>query len=269
MSIWIRQSSGLASLIEYIDNLTPNQLPLATNQIPVVNNATKDTMSAIGLVNGVTYTLTPPVPGLNNALTYEITPVSSGIARVTINEGANVYQAWFYLLAGVTSVIQIYSNFEVDTADLFFSSAVAGNTYTVEGALAPLSSMLPNSGTSGSVVVSEFLPTYLRVVAFAFDFSSATWNSPLPISAGSKVIRSNIEVLTVFSGGTTFTLGNSTTPDLLQDTTDNNPTIIGNNPAINNIAWGGLTLPVLLTIAGGPGSGSGQVIYEYIPMEFL
>jgi len=101
----------------------------------------------------------------------------------------------------------------------------------------------------------------LRVVRYTID-NSAQQDSNFSIPANARVLDTIVEITTEYSGGATITVGNSSSPALLQGTTDNAPqqTGVPNRFSVEqDTDWGGSPLPVRTTIAGSPGAGAGVV----------
>ena len=96
--------------------------------------------------------------------------------------------------------------------------------------------------------------------------SPVTSTTVLPANA--LVTRAAIQVNVAYSGGTTITVGQTGSASLLMSSGDSNPTLAVVAPynlfdAPQTTAWGSSALPVLITIAGGPAAGSGNVLVEY------
>jgi hypothetical protein len=84
------------------------------------------------------------------------------------------------------------------------------------------------------------------------------------IPAGATVVRCDVNITTKYSGGTKITVGRAGALTLLQDTTDNHPDAIPDDyPNLQVTPWGGVTLPVVVTILGGPVVGAGNVAVLY------
>lgn len=90
--------------------------------------------------------------------------------------------------------------------------------------------------------------------------AAQTSTKEIPLNA--VVLRSRVNITTAYTAGTTITVGNSTSPTLLQTTTDNLATAVGVYEVPQETLWT-LTAPVVVTLAGTPTTGQGFVVVEY------
>jgi hypothetical protein len=94
--------------------------------------------------------------------------------------------------------------------------------------------------------------------------TGGTYTSTTNIPANAYVTRCLTSIpTTAYAAGATVKVGQTGTLNLLQDTTDNTPTVIGNYDAPQLTSWGSSALPVIVTIGGSPASGAGLVLVEY------
>lgn len=264
LMIWIRQYSGSGAFADFSDTFTPKDFPVLTPQIPVLNNATISTLIEVGAVNTTSYPIVPGVTGTNTAIGINISATDSGIARVELTRGADNSVFFFFVPTGPSS-IQIFSDGTIDDVLLSFSSPVGGALWDFTSSMSPSAWLMPFSGTElVSVGSTNFAPSAMRGIVFPIALG-ATQVSANDIPANSFVLRTTLIIGTLYSLGTTITIGNSAFPALLQIATDNNPEIVGQYGATNNFTWGGSNLPVQVTVAGAPAAGAGQVVVEYIP----
>ena len=77
------------------------------------------------------------------------------------------------------------------------------------------------------------------------------------------MIEAELDITTPYSGGTTITVGNATTANLLMLTTDSDPTTNGIYQVSQDTTFTPVD-PVQVTVAGSPGAGAGQCIVRYV-----
>ena len=112
----------------------------------------------------------------------------------------------------------------------------------------------------------------VKSIKVEFLFSSSTVNSTATIPANSTILRSSVRVTSAFDDVTsTVTVGHSSTPTLLQATTDNLLTATGNYVVENTstgAGWGGAALAVRAVVTPGISAfGAGYVVVEYSTPE--
>lgn len=101
----------------------------------------------------------------------------------------------------------------------------------------------------------------VRAIDFAIG-TAALQNSVTNIPATAIVLRCQVTITTPYTAGTTIEVGRVGNPILLQDTPDNNPTVVNEYDSPQRTVWGGVAL-VQVTIGGGPIAGAGFVTVEY------
>lgn len=102
----------------------------------------------------------------------------------------------------------------------------------------------------------------IREIRFAIG-TAASQHSAASVPANAQITDCQTEIVTPFSGGTTISVGRTGSAALLQATSDNLPTAAGTYGVEQDTAWGGASLPVLVTVAGGPVAGAGFVIVKF------
>ena len=77
------------------------------------------------------------------------------------------------------------------------------------------------------------------------------------------VTEVQLVVINAFSAGTTITVGQNGSTSLLLGTSDSVPTVADAYGSELAVAWGSSVLPVLVTVAGTPSTGAGNVVVSY------
>jgi hypothetical protein len=95
-----------------------------------------------------------------------------------------------------------------------------------------------------------------RTVRFAIN-TAASQSSAKQIPANAIVYDRFFDITTPYSAGATLTMGQTGTPALLQATTDNQATVLGEYHVGQEVAWGASALALLVTVAGAPAAGAG------------
>jgi hypothetical protein len=101
---------------------------------------------------------------------------------------------------------------------------------------------------------------------YSIDFAvgtGAAQSSATSIPANAIVFWCDLVVTTAYSAGTTISIGQTGSVSLLQATTDNTATALGEYFAPQRTPWGSSSLPVLATVSGGPSVGAGTVTVLY------
>ena len=105
-------------------------------------------------------------------------------------------------------------------------------------------------------------PAGLRAVRFTID-TTATQASTFSVPANSRIWKGRVEITTAYDNSATITVGDSSTANLVQDTTDNDPATIGAYEVVDDLAWGGADSTVRVAIANTPTVGAGVVVLWY------
>ncbi len=113
-------------------------------------------------------------------------------------------------------------------------------------------------GDIGSVTGSS------RIIRFPID-NSASQDSTFSIPANARVLRCDVEITTAYSGGASIQVGNTSTANLIQTTSDNKPqSSSGKIYSVDqDTAWGGSASVVRVAVGGTPAAGAGVVVVEF------
>ncbi len=93
--------------------------------------------------------------------------------------------------------------------------------------------------------------------------TSGTYTSVTSIPANAVILRSTINITTGYTAAATIAVGQTGSTSLLQATGDSVAQTIDTYDALQVTAWGGSSLPLLVTIGGSPSTGVGTVTVEY------
>jgi len=93
--------------------------------------------------------------------------------------------------------------------------------------------------------------------------TSATYTSVTSIPASAVVLRVELNITSAYTAGATISAGQTGSTALVMATADNVPQTIDLYLADQVTAWGGSSLPVLVTIGSSPSSGAGTVTVLY------
>jgi len=102
----------------------------------------------------------------------------------------------------------------------------------------------------------------LRIIDFTID-NSASQDSTSSIPANALVLEANLEITTAYSAGATIEIGNTTTSNLLQATTDNNPQTTAVYSKEQRTSIGASASVARVTVSGSPAAGAGIVTIKY------
>jgi hypothetical protein len=102
------------------------------------------------------------------------------------------------------------------------------------------------------------------MVCIRFALGTGTSQTSLSsIPAGAIVTKAYLDIQTAYPPGTMMQVGRAGAPNLLMDTSDNDPTFEDQYEADQDTPWGGLNFPVLVTVIGSPAYGSGDCVVTY------
>jgi hypothetical protein len=92
--------------------------------------------------------------------------------------------------------------------------------------------------------------------------TGAAQTSTTTLPAGAVVVSATLDVQTPYTAGATIAIGSAASPSLLLGTGDNAPQFANAYTAEQDTVW---TVPgtVLVTIAGAPAAGAGEVLVQY------
>jgi hypothetical protein len=158
--------------------------------------------------------------------------------------------------SGVTQLISLASgNAIVPTI------AMSGGTIT----LLPDSIYVWDAGSSSYVNASgSSMSGAIREVRYAIT-NAASQDSASLIPANAIIVGCRIKITTPFSAGATITVGQAGNLTLLQQASDNLPTVAA-DPGYDtplDVAWGAAALAVRTTVGGAPAAGAGFVSVWY------
>lgn len=102
----------------------------------------------------------------------------------------------------------------------------------------------------------------VQEIRFAIG-TGATQNSATTIPNNAIVIEAQLNITTPYSTGTTITVGNSTTANLLMVTTNSAPTAAGFYTVPQDTTFTPAAT-VQVTVAGAPSAGAGVCIVRYV-----
>ncbi len=102
----------------------------------------------------------------------------------------------------------------------------------------------------------------VRAIDYTID-NSASQDSTSSIPANALILEANLEITTAFSAGATISIGNTTTADLFQLTTDNNPQTTGTYSKEQRTSVGASASVIRTTVGGSPAAGAGIVTVKY------
>lgn len=142
---------------------------------------------------------------------------------------------------------------------IFTSAAFVGGTVPL---LANAFYVWDTVSTSWLLEASSTSTGAVRVLRYALT-NAAVQDSAAKIPANAIVLRARVNVVTPYSGGATITLGQVGSLALLQATTDNLATVVGNYEVPQETPWGGAALVVRASVAGAPAAGAGFAVIEY------
>lgn len=147
-----------------------------------------------------------------------------------------------------------------ETSGQAYESAVGGPTYFYVEPLVtlPVPAGCPPASSSSTTPVGPGSGEILLLLG-----GQATQTSQTAIPAGAFVTSVKLEVDNVYGAGVTIAVGNSNSPALVMATNQNDPQAPGTYVLPQNTAWGSTALPVQVTVAVGPTSGSGSVSVQY------
>lgn len=106
----------------------------------------------------------------------------------------------------------------------------------------------------------------VREIRYTFTFANATTDSTATIPANNRITFCSVQVTTPFSGGVgprTIKVGNTTTTDLFQGTTQNDAETADIYEVGQDTAQGGSATVVRTTIAGGATAGAGVTVVRH------
>ena len=93
--------------------------------------------------------------------------------------------------------------------------------------------------------------------------TGAAQSSVTQLPANAYVVSATLEITTPYSAGTTISVGQTGSPNLLMLTTDNVATLANAYTVPQDTSWGASAATVLVTIAGSPSAGVGVCIVQY------
>jgi len=102
-----------------------------------------------------------------------------------------------------------------------------------------------------------------KTIRFSID-TTDTQTSSTDIPANAIITHTFLTITNPYDAGTTIQIGKSGDPDLLQQTTDNNPQAVNTYVVMKDTDWGGANLPVQVLVGGLPAVGDGVVTVIYI-----
>jgi len=113
-------------------------------------------------------------------------------------------------------------------------------------------------GDIGSVTGAQ------RTVRIPID-NTAQQDSTNQIPANARIDSVSLEITTAYSGGGTIQIGNTTTANLIMDTTDNVPQNTNKKWVLDelDVDWGASASVVRVTVGGTPAAGAGVVIVKW------
>jgi len=100
------------------------------------------------------------------------------------------------------------------------------------------------------------------VISYALT-NAATQDSAAQVPANARVLRTRVQISTVFSAGGTISVGQVGSVSLLATTSQVDPQTTGIYEIPQETAWGGSALVVRVTVGGAPAAGAGRVTVEY------
>jgi hypothetical protein len=101
------------------------------------------------------------------------------------------------------------------------------------------------------------------IMEVRFALGTTTASSVNTVPANAVISSVQLDVTTLYSGGTTISIGQTGSVSLLMATGDNVPTVVNLYDSTIDVAWGASALAVLATVAGAPSVGAAQVIVKY------
>lgn len=102
----------------------------------------------------------------------------------------------------------------------------------------------------------------VRVIRFALD-NSASQDSTSEIPANARILECAVEVTTPYSAGATIQVGSTSTADLAQATTDNNPQSAARYVVAQDTAWETSASVVRVAVSNTPAAGVGVCVVKY------
>lgn len=138
------------------------------------------------------------------------------------------------------------------------TQAFSGGTITLAGDTL----YIWDAGTSAWTLAGGSTSGAVREIRFAVT-NAASQSSATTIPANAIVNDVKLDVTTPYSAGATVSIGQTGSASLLQATGDNLATVAGIYDVEQDTAWGASALAVLVTVAGAPAAGAGQVVVQY------
>jgi autotransporter translocation and assembly factor TamB len=117
------------------------------------------------------------------------------------------------------------------------------------------------SGSNGAVTISSTG----NVAVIEYEIGTSTVSSTTQVPSGATVLSVALQVTSVYSGGTSISVGYSGDSTAVMSSVDNTPTSTGiyKIDPVMGVVWGDSPAPLLTTIDGSPATGSGRVRVLY------
>lgn len=183
----------------------------------------------------------------------------------------NIYSVNSQIGDGLNNVVSLASSTSVVSAYSYAGSNFVGHAFTGV-ASSSLSLQADVASKISTIVDGAVVPTYFwlgtngATQEFRFAIGlTGTQNSVMGLPNNAIVRECALDVTTAYSGGTTIAVGVTGTTNLLQTTSDNDPTTVGLYSKDQDTVFTPAD-PVQVTVSGGPATGAGQVLVRYVQL---
>lgn len=165
----------------------------------------------------------------------------------------------------------LYDNGLNDASPMAILTAVEGRCIAVTDALGggavtfdPDSIYIWDADGSAWVKIGDIgsVTGAVRMIRTILD-NTASQDSVATVPANARVIQTDLEITTPYSGGSTIEIGSTGTSDLLMETTENTPQAAHTYSKEQDTGWGGAAGVVRATVGGSPGAGAGVMRIFY------
>jgi|SRR5271166_326895 len=143
---------------------------------------------------------------------------------------------------------------------------LANTVWTLPSADGSNGQVLTTNGTAGlSWMTPGAAPGAVIAISYNITNIIGPQSSVSSIPANALVLDVKLNITTPFAGGATIEIGQTGSLALLMATGDNDPQAVAGTifEASQATSWGGASLPVVTTVAGGPGAGAATVTVLY------
>jgi hypothetical protein len=196
-------------------------------------------------------------------------PVSLQISGATVLPSNSATEQWYLVTTtgGHSTIGQILWDDGSSTGTVQVMPAVTGQTVItttsfIGGTITfGANQLLIWTGSAWSSVIPSISGAKYEISMTITN--AASQSSATSIPANAVITGTRLLITTPYSAGATIAVGQTGTTNLLMLTGDNTATVSDEYQTPQTIAWGSSALPVLVTIAGAPSAGAGQLVVDY------